>query len=91
MYRESGTDSRFFTAKNQTICIYIHNHSNLCGCDIDLLLSDLPPLVLEAVSSSAVDHADAVQGPYDQDGPRNADANGDQHPRHVSRLGGGAS
>lgn len=52
----------------------------------DLWLSCLPPLAFETVPPFAVDHADAVEGAHDQQGPRDADAHRSQHPRHVTSL-----
>lgn len=53
---------------------------------IDLWLPDLPPLVFEAVPPLAVNHPDAVQGPYDEQGPCDANAHRGQHARHITCL-----
>lgn len=42
--------------------------------------------MFEAVPPLAVNHADAVEGADDEQGPGDADAHGGQHPRHITRL-----
>lgn len=54
----------------------------------DLWLSDLPPLVLEAVPPLTVDHPDAVEDADDEQRPHDADSHRSQHPGHVTRLPG---
>lgn len=54
----------------------------------DLWLSDLPPLVLEAVPPLTVDHPDAVEDAHDEQRPHDSDSHRSQHPGHVTRLSG---